>query len=304
MLVASELGFEDLWRASADRLLAARDPETGLWEQNLWGRVDRHLGAAHGFAGCVLALGDFEGAAETARRYAVVEDGLANWPPARRRVLVRNGTIRVQWCHGAPGMITSLGRRPRRGPRARRRRADVAGGPARQGRGPLPRHRRQRLRFPHPVRAHGRRALARPGPPVRRPLDRAGRTRTRRPRDGPLQPVDRRPRDRALPRRLHRRSRAAAASLAAARERPEGERGDTGDHLPAEQHPADVDRGLPTDLAVLDHVGADRPRAQPEAAAAVVLAVAASSTAACRPTPPESRRRRPARSGRRTPAAR
>ena len=46
---------------------------------------------------------------ETARRYAVVEDGLANWPPDGDGVLVRNGTIRVQWCHGAPGMVTSLG---------------------------------------------------------------------------------------------------------------------------------------------------------------------------------------------------
>ena len=63
---------------------------------------------------------------ETARRYAVVEDGLANWPPVADGGLDRNGTIRVQWCHGAPGMVTSLGRRPRRGPRARRRRADLA----------------------------------------------------------------------------------------------------------------------------------------------------------------------------------
>lgn len=109
MLVASELGFGDLWHASAESLLAARDPETGLWEQNLRGRVDRHLGAAHGFAGCVLALGRLDGAAETARRYAVVEDGLANWPPHDDGSLVRNGTIRAQWCHGAPGMITSLG---------------------------------------------------------------------------------------------------------------------------------------------------------------------------------------------------
>ena len=85
MLAARELGFDDLWQDSAERLLAARDPETGLWEQNLHGRVDRHLGAAHGFAGCVLALGGLDGAAETARRYAVVEDGLANWPPSRRR---------------------------------------------------------------------------------------------------------------------------------------------------------------------------------------------------------------------------
>jgi hypothetical protein len=109
MLVARELGFDDLWQQSAERLLAARDPDTGLWEQHLYGSIDRQLGSAHGFAGCVLALGWIEGAAETAHRYAVVQDGLANWPPHDDGVLVRNGTIRTQWCHGAPGMVTSLG---------------------------------------------------------------------------------------------------------------------------------------------------------------------------------------------------
>ena len=109
MLAARELGFDEGWQQSAERLLAARDPDTGLWEQNLYGRIDRHLGPAHGFAGCVLALGGVAGAADTARRYAVVEDGLANWPAHDDGVLVRNGTIRLQWCHGAPGMVTSLG---------------------------------------------------------------------------------------------------------------------------------------------------------------------------------------------------
>jgi Lanthionine synthetase C-like protein len=109
MLVARELGFDDLWQASAERLLAARDPETGLWEQDLHGHRACQLGAAHGFAGCVLALGAVDGAAGTARRYAAVEDGLANWPPYADGLLVRNETVRVQWCHGAPGMITALG---------------------------------------------------------------------------------------------------------------------------------------------------------------------------------------------------
>jgi Lanthionine synthetase C-like protein len=109
MLVARELGFDDLWQASADRLLEARDPETGLWTQHLYGRVETILGAAHGFAGCVLALGDLDDAAETARRYVVVEGGLANWPCTAGDPLVANGTIRLQWCHGAPGMVTSLG---------------------------------------------------------------------------------------------------------------------------------------------------------------------------------------------------
>jgi hypothetical protein len=109
MLVARELGLDDLWQVSADRLLADRDSETGLWTQHLYGRVDQYLGPAHGFAGCVLALGGVDDAGETARRYAVVEDALANWPPQADGELVRNDTIRLQWCHGAPGMITSLG---------------------------------------------------------------------------------------------------------------------------------------------------------------------------------------------------
>jgi hypothetical protein len=109
ILVARELGFDDLRRESAERLLEARDPATGLWEQHIWGKRDVFVGAAHGFAGCVLALGHVEGATATARRQAVVDDGLANWPPLADGVLASKGTIRVQWCHGAPGMITSLG---------------------------------------------------------------------------------------------------------------------------------------------------------------------------------------------------
>jgi Lanthionine synthetase C-like protein len=109
LLAARELGLEDLWRAAAAELLAARDPKTGLWTQRFGEKSSQGIGAAHGFAGCVLGLGAVEGASETARRWAVVEDGLANWPPLADGGLVQNETIRVQWCHGAPGMITSLG---------------------------------------------------------------------------------------------------------------------------------------------------------------------------------------------------
>ena len=109
MLVARELGLDDLWRASANRLIADRDPETGLWSQHLFGRVDELLGAAHGFAGCALALVELERAGAIARRHAIVENGLVNWPAAADGELIRNDTIRLQWCHGAPGMVTSLG---------------------------------------------------------------------------------------------------------------------------------------------------------------------------------------------------
>jgi lanthionine synthetase-like protein len=110
MLVARELGLDDLWAESAEWLRGQRDDD-GVWEQDLYGKRTRHLGPAHGFAGCVLALGDDPLAAGVARKFAVVEDGLANWSPVAGADLVRNDTIRTQWCHGAPGMITSLGDR-------------------------------------------------------------------------------------------------------------------------------------------------------------------------------------------------
>jgi Lanthionine synthetase C-like protein len=109
MLVARELGLDDLWAESAEWLRSERDHD-GLWEQELYDTRVRYLGAAHGFAGCVLALRDDPSAAEVARRHAVQENGLANWPPVAGDELAsaRDGAIRTQWCHGAPGMVTSL----------------------------------------------------------------------------------------------------------------------------------------------------------------------------------------------------
>ena len=38
----------------------------------------------------------------------------ANWPPAvHERLVHRSGTIRTQWCHGAPGIVASLAALPR-----------------------------------------------------------------------------------------------------------------------------------------------------------------------------------------------
>jgi hypothetical protein len=91
--------------------LQARRDEDGLWVQQLAGRSTRYVGPVHGFAGCVLALGDPAGVSETLRRIAVEEDGLVNWPPIAGRRLDENGDgrIRTQWCHGAPGMVATLG---------------------------------------------------------------------------------------------------------------------------------------------------------------------------------------------------
>jgi hypothetical protein len=115
--LTGETRWLDLWNESAAWLRGEQDAETGLWTQELYGRVDHLLGPAHGFAGCVLALSrdaDDEvqrRAAEVVRRYAFEEDGLANWAPGAAMEILRGGRvpqIRTQWCHGAPGMVASL----------------------------------------------------------------------------------------------------------------------------------------------------------------------------------------------------
>jgi hypothetical protein len=106
ILAGRELGLDVT--ASVDRLRSTRDAE-GLWTQQLAGRSARYLGPAHGFAGCALALGD--AVSDTLERFAVHEDGLVNWPSLAGRPLDGNGDgrIRTQWCHGAPGIVATLG---------------------------------------------------------------------------------------------------------------------------------------------------------------------------------------------------
>src|SRR3954470_22249545 len=92
--------------------LCSQRDEDGLWTQRGLGETPlRYLGPAHGFAGCVLALGDVGGVSDTLRRYAVEEDGRVNWPPGAGEDLLdnRQKRIRVQWCHGAPGIVATLG---------------------------------------------------------------------------------------------------------------------------------------------------------------------------------------------------
>jgi len=124
LLIAAELlarTGEERWREacreSADALLARRDTE-GLWTQRLF-KETRYLGPVHGLVGNVHALRitlDSERAerleAETdgvLSRLAVREDGLANWPPSASEGLEhhRTGEIRLQWCHGAPGIVAT-----------------------------------------------------------------------------------------------------------------------------------------------------------------------------------------------------
>lgn len=112
--------WADAWRASAEELWRERDAD-GLWTQRVYGQVYRGLSPPHGVVGNALALlrgGELldearrrtleREAAEVVARYAVVEDGLANWPDRAGEPLASDdGQIRVQWCVGAPGMVAS-----------------------------------------------------------------------------------------------------------------------------------------------------------------------------------------------------
>ncbi|MET0938915.1 MAG: LanC-like protein [Gaiellaceae bacterium] len=109
ILAGRELGLDV--SASVEWLRSRRDAD-GLWTQQLHGRRSRCIGPAHGFAGCVLALGDAADAvAQTLRPFAVEEDGLVNWRTYAEMPRLdgnRDGLIRAQWCHGAPGIVGTL----------------------------------------------------------------------------------------------------------------------------------------------------------------------------------------------------
>ena len=109
------------WRDASDNgmsaVLASRDSD-GQWTQLLHGHATRYLGPVHGLVGNVqalLPLLDRERRTDLVRRTrgilaraAFIENGRANWPPEERDGLENvRGEIRLQWCHGAPGILCS-----------------------------------------------------------------------------------------------------------------------------------------------------------------------------------------------------
>lgn len=110
--------WAELFRDSAAAVLDSWKPQAGLWlwEQDLYGKHVTYLGAGHGWAGNLYPL--WRGQAlltqaeraqlltrsrETLAALAVRDGHAANWPatPTAEHML-------LQWCHGAPGVITSL----------------------------------------------------------------------------------------------------------------------------------------------------------------------------------------------------
>ena len=111
-----EARWRDAWDEGAAALLSRRR-EDGLWVQRLYGRELTSLTPPHGLVGNVQALSPLldgrrasalkRDTAEMLARHAVREYGLANWPPQPRPKLPGpDGQIRVQWCAGAPCIVS------------------------------------------------------------------------------------------------------------------------------------------------------------------------------------------------------
>ena len=147
--------------ARARTRFAPRATPTASGRRSSTGDGSRGLGPPHGLVGNVVALGrDRETPPTCSRARAVVEGGRANWPPIGRLggadCACSGATApRGSSSHAAEYLDEEL--------LLARRAARLGRGAARrrEGRRHLPRHRRQRLRAPEDVRAHGRRALAR-----------------------------------------------------------------------------------------------------------------------------------------------
>lgn len=116
ILAARECGLDWEWRDSADLLYENWDRATDRWPYHLYGNRNPYLGPAHGFAGNVHVLRGLvpddalrERVTQVLTRLAERRDGLVNWPPLDAPFAEQVDKIRVQWCHGAPGLVTTLG---------------------------------------------------------------------------------------------------------------------------------------------------------------------------------------------------
>jgi hypothetical protein len=126
LVVALLLGEQEIARAAVGRLWAGwsfdSQARACLWTQRYDGRSAQYLGFAHGLVGNAYALLRavrlqsldhqtelIQRVVEALERLALREGDLVNWLPG-----VDSGPedIRVQWCHGAPGVICAFAGAP------------------------------------------------------------------------------------------------------------------------------------------------------------------------------------------------
>lgn len=120
------LGEDDVARAAIGQLWStwSYDSEVRacVWTQEHDGRRQRPLGFAHGLAGNAYALlrsaalqgrehqaEAIERTVETLERTALRDGDLVNWLPG---VDASAREVRVQWCHGAAGVVCALAAAP------------------------------------------------------------------------------------------------------------------------------------------------------------------------------------------------
>lgn len=98
-----------------------------LWTQNLYGKVTQYLGAGHGFVGNALPLLKGASLLDAVRRdelydrcvatlgatKRVDDDGAVNWRPGTFEPRAGRPDMLMQWCHGAPGVVTAMADFPR-----------------------------------------------------------------------------------------------------------------------------------------------------------------------------------------------
>ena len=92
-----------------------------LWLQDLHGKQVQYIGAGHGFAGNALPLlkgaplldderrqALYERCVHTLRALATVDGDATNWRPGTYTPRPDGPKMLMQWCHGAPGIVTAL----------------------------------------------------------------------------------------------------------------------------------------------------------------------------------------------------
>jgi hypothetical protein len=126
LVAAHLLGEDDIARAAIGRLWSGWSFDSKaracLWTQRWDGRSEQFLGFGHGLVGNAYALLRairlqglehqtelLQRVVEALERTAIREGKLVNWLPT----LGSDGSdVRVQWCHGAPGIVCGLAGAP------------------------------------------------------------------------------------------------------------------------------------------------------------------------------------------------